>query len=215
MKMSKPAAFGDAYRCYKGYPAILILGRVDARGIFSNIIAGRPGSAGDAFTFNHSQLCARLANGEWGCAPPRQINGQAVLPYLVGNAALALTRRLMKCVDGQNMIKQQEDFNYCVIRTRRVVDQAFGRLKGQWHVLVDNYLRDPAFCTDVALVCCVLHNGGERAACPFEDSWVPAGTVLPGAEERVAEERPGWSFQIFLKNIPGWKVEDKNKFGKT
>lgn len=187
MKMSKPTEFGDAYRCYKGYPAILVLGCVDARGIFSNINAGRPGSVGDAFTFNRSQLCARLANGQWGGAPPRHIHGQAVLPYLVGDAAFALTTKLMKCFDGQNMTNQQENFNYCVIRTRRVVEQAFGRLKGRWHVLVNNFLRDSVFCTDVALVCCALHNVCERAACPFEDSWVPADTVpIPGGHGGAA-----------------------------
>ena len=44
---------------------------------------------------------------------------------------------------------------------------------------------------------------GSRANCPI--IWTPQGkktiqlsnTVLSGAEERVAEERPGWNFQIF------------------
>ena len=38
-------------------------------------------------------------------------------------------------------------------------------------------------------------------------------TVLSGAKERVAEERPGWNFQIF-ENMTGWKFEDKCELGK-
>ena len=32
-------------------------------------------------------------------------------------------------------------------------------------------------------------------------------TVLSGAEERFAEERPGWNFRYKNKNDPGWKIE--------
>ena len=38
-------------------------------------------------------------------------------------------------------------------------------------------------------------------------------TVLFRAEERVAEELPGWNFQI-VKDMPGCKFNDKNEFGK-
>ena len=36
-------------------------------------------------------------------------------------------------------------------------------------------------------------------------------TVLSGAKERTAKERPGWNFQSF-KNMPCWKFDHKNGF---
>ena len=49
MEIKKPTEFGDTYYCYKHFNAIIILGCVDARGIFTYVNAGRPGSVGDAY----------------------------------------------------------------------------------------------------------------------------------------------------------------------
>ena len=131
MKIIKPVDFGDAYRCHKGYPAILILGCVDARGVFTNENSGRPGSVGDAFTFNRSAIRERIADGRWSNAAPKEVYGQQDVLYLVGDAAFALTQRMMKCLDGGNPTAAHRSFNYCVIRMHLVVEQAFGRMKGR------------------------------------------------------------------------------------
>ena len=52
MKIDKPIQHGDCYRCYKKFTSISILATVDARGLFLNVNAGTPGSAGDAATFH-------------------------------------------------------------------------------------------------------------------------------------------------------------------
>ena len=44
----KPSEFGDTYFCYKKFTAIIVLACVDARGIFTYVNAGRPGSVGDS-----------------------------------------------------------------------------------------------------------------------------------------------------------------------
>ena len=50
-------------------------------------------------------------------------------------------------------------------------------------MITNNFLKDPVFAANVALVCCALHNVCERASCPFEDSWIPsdAGAIQPQA----------------------------------
>ena len=55
-----------------------------------------------------------------------------------------------------------------VILTRRVVEQAFGRLKGRWKIM-DGQCRakDKVFVRQVAMVCCALHNVCERHQCPY------------------------------------------------
>ncbi len=51
MPIKKPEEFGDTYFCYKKFCAMLVLGCVDARGIFTYVNAGRPGSVGDSYAF--------------------------------------------------------------------------------------------------------------------------------------------------------------------
>ena len=124
--------FGDTYYCYKHFTAIIGLGCVDAQGIYVN--AGRPGSVGDSYTNHHSLLYQRIANGEWLSHSPRIIEGVPVKPFLVADAAFPQESSCMKCFDMGN-VPQKRSFNYSLIRTRRVVEQAFGRLKGRWKVM--------------------------------------------------------------------------------
>ena len=51
-----------------------------------------------------------------------------------------------------------EKFNYQHSRLRNVVEQAFGRLKAQWHILseVPNYVRPKQ--VKVVIACFALHN---------------------------------------------------------
>ena len=83
----------------------------------------------------------------------------------------------MKCFEVTTPSMNQFNFNYAVIRTRRVVECAFGRLKGRFPILVSTRLSNPLFAADVSLCCCGLHNyierrGGLGAVLPL-DRWVP------------------------------------------
>ena len=59
MHIIKPALHGDSFWCYKNYTAILVLACVDARGLFTYVNAGSPGSCGDAAVFNTLNLLKR------------------------------------------------------------------------------------------------------------------------------------------------------------
>ena len=174
MPIKKPAEYGDTYFCYKHFNAIIVLGCVDARGIFTYVNAGRPGSVGDSYTFRHSALYQKVTSGEWLAHSPQTIEGVQVNPFLVADAAFPLAATCMKCYEGSGLPPQKHSFNYSLIRTRRVVEQAFGRLKGRWKVM-DGHCKisDPVFVRRVAMVCCGLHNVCERHQCPFEPGWLP------------------------------------------
>ena len=60
MPMKNPSEFGDTYFCYKKFTAIIVLACVDARGIFTYINAGRPGSVGDSYAYRHSYCSRKL-----------------------------------------------------------------------------------------------------------------------------------------------------------
>ena len=174
MQIKKPTEFGDTYYCYKHFMAIIVLGCVDARGIFTYVNAGRPGSVGDSYTYRSSSLYTNILNGKWltECTP-RLVDGSNIKPFLAADSAFPLSSTIMKCYDDFSLPHWKRSFNYSLIRTRRVVEQAFGRLKGRWKIVDKCTLNDPVFARRVAIVCCALHNICERHQCPFEESWLP------------------------------------------
>ena len=173
MGIKKPTEYGDTYFCYKKFIAIIVLACVDARGIFTSVNAGRPGSVGDSYTYRHSEMYKRIKQGEWLGHPQRTIEGDTIKPFLVADAAFPLEAICMKCYDVPQT-PQARSFNYSLIRTRRVVEQAFGRLKGRWRIMDGRCAtRDPVFARKIAVVCCALHNICERHKCTFEDGWLP------------------------------------------
>ncbi len=174
MPIKKPAEYGDTYFCYKHFNAIIVLGCEDARGICTYVNSGRPGSVGDSYTFRHSALYKKVTSGEWLAHSPQTIEGVQVNPFLVADAAFPLAATCMKCYEGSGLPPQKHSFNYSLIRTRRVVEQAFGRLKGRWKVMDGHCkINDPVFVRQVAMVCCGLHNICERHQCPFEPGRLP------------------------------------------
>lgn len=197
VKVRKPSLYGDSYWCYKTYTAILLLACVDARGVFTYVNGGSPGSTGDAAVFNYSRLSRKIKNRHWLGTHSKVINNMEVKPYLVGDSAFALTSYMMKCYNEGEDAPHQVTFNHRQIRTRRVVEQAFGRLKGRYHVLVDNNIYNPDFATRLAIVCCALHNVCERWSCEYDDSWEVNKELYqiyhpaPDAENNDEAEGPG------------------------
>ena len=100
-----------------------------------------------------------------------------VKPFIVTDSAFPLASTCMKCHEiGQPAYRHS--FNYSLIRTSRVVEQAFGQLKGRWKIMDGKCsLKDPVFVRRVAVVCCALHNNCERHQCIRLASW---GTWIHG-----------------------------------
>ena len=193
MRILKPITYGDAYYCYKGYPSILLLLCVDSTGFITYSNCGRAGSAGDAAVFNSSMLKENLESRHWLPGRGCEVNGVPLQPYIVADAAFALSPHVMKCYAGApgEMTDLMHDFNYCVIRTRRVVENAIGRLKSRWTVLTHNFIRDPAFAADVATIACMFHNICERPSCLGENNNIghchanpPPAPLVPAIEMR-------------------------------
>ena len=134
MAMKKPSDLGDTYFCYKKFIAIIVLACVDARGIFTYVNTGRPGSVGDSYTYR-----------QWLANFPRTISGVNVKPSIVADSAFPLSSTCMKCYEvGQPAYRRS--FNYSLIHTRRVVEQAFGCLKGRWKIMDGKCsLKDPVY----------------------------------------------------------------------
>lgn len=115
MKIVKPEVYGDTYWCCKRCPAILILGCCVARGVFTYASAGDPGSLGDAFAWNHSNLLENILSGEWmSLEAAMTIEDFEIQPYVVADSGFGLSTRVMTCYDKLEG-SEQHKFNYAVI----------------------------------------------------------------------------------------------------
>ena len=170
INMQKPRLWGDSYWCYKNKIAVILLGVCDHNGQFTYIDVGRAGSVGDAYAYRHSGLKAKIDADEWLNEFEQELKDVTVKPYLIGDAAFPLGPELMKNYDTSNH-SHQKRFNAALTKTRQKIETAFGSLKGRWHILTDNFIRDPAYIRDISLVCASLHNVCERANCPYNASW--------------------------------------------
>jgi hypothetical protein len=185
----KPSKYGDSYWCYKHGHAIIVLGVVDARGIFTFVDTGRAGSVGDSVAWQKSAMKGKVDSGEWLDAPPLTLRGVQIKPYLVADAAFAFGPKMMKCYEGEHARGTDKAFlNYAIIRTRRVVETAFGRLKGRFRIMASCNLNNVNLLRQIALICCALHNVCERYSCPFEDGWLP--NMVP-ADDAVVRDNAG------------------------
>lgn len=160
------------YWCYKGFDAILLLAVVDARGIFTYVKTGIPGCVGDAAAWGKCALKPLVENGTFFPADcVRKFGDVMVGPYLVGDSAFPFTRTMMKCYNGDPRAGTPNgDFNYALIRTRRVVENAFGRLKMRWRVLKAGRVADVSLVPRLINLCCALHNMAQREMDVCEES---------------------------------------------
>eukprot|EP00117_Sycon_ciliatum_P037248 scpid96703/ scgid27899/ Putative nuclease HARBI1; Harbinger transposase-derived nuclease len=130
LRIVKPNEFGElAVHCLHDHSSNA-RSCVDSDGLFTFVDIGLPGSSGDAAAYNNSQLKHNIDQGRWLNAASWQCHNATVRPYLVGDSAFGLSPTMMKIYpeDG-NLTPVQSSFNAAQIRTRRVVECAFGRLR--------------------------------------------------------------------------------------
>ena len=108
---------------------------------------------GDAYTFNRSSLKEKFKSGEWLQAPPQDVGGTMIRPYLVADSAFALSTSLLKGYDFPPAPGHQRTFNAAVVKARRAVEIAFGHTEGQSHVLMNNFIsrRCPSYLPGLIL----------------------------------------------------------------
>lgn len=150
---------------------------------FLNVSCCAPGSAHDATALKMSTLYKNsdrlLPQGD------RLFEGKAVPFMLLADPAYPHWPWILKGYTG-SLSREEESFNVYHSTARNVVEQAFGRLKGRWRVLLKRTDINYKFVPTVALAACALHNFCELHFEVYSDSW--AGVV--SNSEQLAYPQP-------------------------
>ena len=134
----------EAFRNRKGYLSLNVQAICDADLIFTNVVVRWPGSVHDSRIFNNSEVCAKLANKEvnWWLLGDE---GYGCKPYLLTPLLDPKTR-------------PEKAYNYAHIRTRNVIERAFGVLKKRFGCLSGLLKQDLVNTLPTITACFILHN---------------------------------------------------------
>lgn len=91
----------------------------------------------DSTVYANSTLSDRVERG----LPVRDrvINGIVIPLHILGNPAYALPANIIKGYTGRNLTPEQESFNVYHSAARMMVENAFGRLKARWRMVLQTY----------------------------------------------------------------------------
>ncbi|CAN8026648.1 unnamed protein product [Ixodes persulcatus] len=171
--VSPPQADATDYRNYKGWYSIILLALVDHRYRFRYVNVGAPGRCHDAHVFRRSAL-AGILEGPTFQKPMITINGTAVPPLILCDQAFPLTSNLLKPYPRKDVTDNstQAGFNKRLSAARRIVENAFGRVKARFRLILKRMECDVNNARLIVRACCVLNNVCEHFNDGVEAQWL-------------------------------------------
>lgn len=119
----------------------------------------------------------------------KDIGGREISPFIAGDAAFPLRFNVMKNFKEEVYRESLEGiYNYHHIHARRVVENAFGRMKMRFHICRFNNISRPEFLTKIVSVCCALHNVCTRLNDDTEIDWIPRTDTSENVHQGAIEE---------------------------
>ena len=151
----RPVDSASDYFNRKQFYSIIPQGAVDYRGHFIDAYIGWPGKLHDVRVFYNSSFYRKGSQGTLFLEWTRQIEGVDVPILILGDPAYPLLPWLMKPYPETSRITSDEKyFNYW---QSRVVENAFGRLKGRWRCLLKWLDYDLSNVNTIVASCIMLH----------------------------------------------------------
>ncbi|RXM28677.1 hypothetical protein EOD39_9505 [Acipenser ruthenus] len=99
----------------------------------------------------------------------QKLEDQGVRMFFVGDPAYPLLPCIRTPYHSENLTTKQEACNKALGSMLEVAEQAFGRLKGRWQIVLKGMEPDRSI---VVMACCVLHNVCEAQEEVFRQEWM-------------------------------------------
>ncbi|KAL1445902.1 hypothetical protein MTO96_044756 [Rhipicephalus appendiculatus] len=168
--VSPPEEHATDYFNYKGWYSMILLALVDHQYRFRYINVGSPGRCHDAFVYGRSDF-RKLVESNFFKTPVSIIEGTTVAPIILCDQAFPLTANLQKPFANAVTGTRERMFNYQLSRTRRIVENAFGRLKARFRYTSKRMECKIKTAKQAIRAACVLHNICETLKDPVEHQW--------------------------------------------
>ena len=146
--MVRPHEYHVDYFNTKHFYSIVLQAVVDYRYCFCDINVGWPGSCHVARVLANSDIFKKAQYGNLFPELNRIIDNAQVPIMLLGDPAYPLMSWLMKpYLYNGHLTRERLHINWTLSRTRIVVENAFGRLKGRWRILLNASGSEDRVCT--------------------------------------------------------------------
>ncbi|XP_037570302.2 uncharacterized protein LOC119450898 [Dermacentor silvarum] len=168
--ISPPKEHAADYYNYKGWYSIILLALVDHRYRFRYIRVGSPGRCHDASVYAGSGLKEIVESAHF-MSPQAIIEDTRVAPVILCDQAFPLTEHLMKPFANPRDGTAERVFNYNLSRTRRIVENAFGRMKARFRFVAKRIECRLPNSKRAIRAACTLHNICEDFRDNVEQAW--------------------------------------------
>lgn len=150
--------------------SMILLAVIDHRYRFRYTNVGSPGRCHDPFVYGRSTL-RKLIESDLFQHPTAAIEGVHVPPIILCDQAFSLTCNLQKPYANAWPNTPEYEFNYNLSKSRRIVENAFGRMKARFRFVMKRMECSLDTATLVIRACCVLHNVCEEFQERVEQQW--------------------------------------------
>ena len=154
------------------YHSVILQALVDHEYMFLDIYVSWPGSVHDARVLANSTLYNKCESGD--LFPNWTVTmGNTIIPLVIlGDPAYPLRSWLLKPFSDTGLSRKHRNFNLRLSRARVVCENAFGRLKGRWKLLMKRNDGDIRSVPTIVTACCVLHNLCEMNKDACKEAWI-------------------------------------------
>lgn len=174
IEVCPPSEHAVDYHNYKGWYSTILLAVADHRYRFLYTNTGSPGRNHDAGVFEESRL-SKILGSELFEREAKTIEGVLVGPLLLADQAFPLQKNLMKPYPHFGVAgSDAQAFNFHLSSARRVVENAFGRLKARFRILLKGLECNIVNVKKVIRCCCILHNICEELNDRCDTNWLDA-----------------------------------------
>lgn len=149
---------------------MILLAVVDHKYRFRYINVGSPGRCHDAHVYGRSKF-SKTVESDGFQRPLALIEGTRVPPIILCDQAFPLMPNLMKPFASATSGTREGVFNYNLSRTRRVVENAFGRLKARFRFVMKRMECKLPNAKRAIKAACILHNICEDLGDTVEQQW--------------------------------------------